>query len=148
MSEFNGTEFVSQIRDLLDSHTRRIEEKLTSVLSTNEALLKENIRLKKMNNSSQVSEVTETEYAPRNETSDTSKQPCVYMSAEDYGYRIWGKTYDMRSNIKSLGRTEWDNQLKCWKLLHTELTQKQIKERMEEPDSDTQVICKFEYLGN
>lgn len=143
MSEFKPEHFISEIRELLSEHTKTVEQKLTSVLATNEILLKENIKLKKEH-----SQTIQAPPAPtdQNFPKDKDKTPCIFMSSASYGYRLWGKTYDVRSNIKSLGSVEWDGQLKSWKLTSTIFTPTEIKEKMEEPDSTTGIVCKFEYL--
>lgn len=138
---------MEEIKDILENHSKRLEskvdiilkkvnEKLTSVLDVNNMLLKENIKLKKQLCPPSSAVTSDNHPTPPPAPSDFQS---VYMSPTDYGYRIWGKTFDVKDTIKTLGNTSFDSQTKSWQLRDVEIDIDEIRTKMSK-------VCKFEIL--
>jgi len=147
-------QLAASIDTKVENHLIRIEDvmtrKLNSVLEVNAMLMRENVQLrteaKLPRNGPGVQEgprSVDVQMGNTGNTGNTANEPSqsnVYMSPTEYGYRIWGKTFDVKDTIKTLGNVTFDGQMKSWKLQDCEMQMEEIRSKMSK-------VCNFEVLS-
>jgi len=131
----------------IENHLTRIEDvmtrKLNSVLEVNAMLMRENVKLRSeaKESNQERSRSVDVQMGNTGNTGNTEpSQSNVYMSPTEYGYRIWGKTFDVKDTIKTLGNVTFDGQMKSWKLQDCEMQMEEIRNTMSK-------VCNFEVLS-
>jgi len=139
-------QLIASIDTKVENHLTRIEDvmtrKLSSVLEVNAMLMRENVTLRAEGKETFQERPRPADVQMANNVTTTSEatQSNVYMSPTEYGYRIWGKTFDVKDTIKTLGNVTFDGQMKSWRLQDCEMQMEEIRSTMSK-------VCNFEVLS-